>query len=598
MCPTRVGCYLMLVTVIHLGTLSFCLFAQAPPTQQAQQSPSRQGQSSAGATSNRTLSGDDTPVELPSSRATQRARLVSQLRRLRRTEATIGRRHPAYADIQVQITTIEEQIAALEAKSEGSDRARRRPTPRGAAVHNKLPAFPGAVGFGAIATGGRGGDVYHVTNLRDYGRGEPAIVGSFRHAVESTNGPRTIVFDTGGNIALKRTLTLSEDDLTIAGQSAPGDGITIWGYGVKIVRSTNIIIRGLRFRVGDFNLRANNGKPSKGNGDLRGDQADPLEIGWSDRIIIDHVSATWGIDETLTSWLSTNITIQNSIIAESLNDSYHDKGLHGYGALIQGEMTEQLRASNTGGVSYYGNLFTKQYRRSPAYNNRTDLEIVNNVVYDWGKQAGHTDQGGKLDSRINYIGNYVIAGADTKFEIKQIAYDEYLGTDSQFYHRGTYVDADLDKAHNGNAVGDEAFVYFESPFESKPFDFPIQKSGRALAAPEAYKRVVATAGAYLQRDYHDQRIIDEMVNRTGRILGSQDELVALYGIADPIVSLDPGIAPADGDRDGMPDRWETVNGLDPTDAADRNGTALSGDGYTNVEVYLNGLFLRQPLSRR
>lgn len=466
------------------------------------------------------------------------------------------------------------------------------------AVVGSLPtaaSFPGAVGFGATATGGRGGDVYRVTNLLDYGAGETAIVGSFRHAIESQSGPRTIVFATGGNLELERTLNIGSDDLTIAGQTAPGDGITIWGYGVKMIGANNVIVRGLRFRVGDFNAAAANSKPSKGRGDLSGDQADPLEIGWSDRVIIDHVSSTWGIDETLTVWESTNITVQNSILAESLNDSYHPKGPHGFGAILRGAATPTDRANGVGGITYYGNLFTKHDRRSPAYNSGqggTDIEFVNNVVYNWGNEPGHseTNVGGSVDARINYIGNYVIAGADSKASLINLAFHEFSTTGTQFYHRDTVVDSDLDRNHDGVAVGDSAFSLFEDPFLTTPLNFPTEVNGDAVTAQQAYDRAVATAGAYLHRDYHDQRLIDEMVGRTGQIIDSQDDLISLYGISNPITPLDPGTPANDRDGDGMPDTWETTNGLDPLDATDRNGTNLSRSEYTNLEVYLNSLF--------
>lgn len=464
------------------------------------------------------------------------------------------------------------------------------------AVSPSTASFPGAVGFGATATGGRGGDVYHVTNLLDYGASDPVIVGSFRHAIDSQSGPRTIVFDTGGNLELERTLNIGADDLTIAGQTAPGDGITIWGYGVKIVNSNNLILRGLRFRVGDFNAVGVNGKPSKGNGDLLGDQADPLEIGWSDRVIIDHVSATWGIDETLTVWESTNITVQNSILAESLNDSYHDKGPHGYGAILRGAATPTDRANGEGGITYYGNLISKHTKRNPGYNSGTggtDLELVNNVIYNWGHEPGHseTNIGVGVDARINYINNYVIAGPDSNPSLINIAFHEFSTTGTLFYHSGTYLDSDLDAVHDGVAVGDSAFYLFEDPFLTTPLNFPAHLNGDAVTAQQAYTNVVAGVGDYLHRDFHDQRIIDEMTNRNGQIIDSQDDLIALAGIPNPIVPLDPGTPPVDSDGDGMPDTWETTNSLNPSDPADRNLTNLSGADYTNLEVYLNSLFV-------
>lgn len=459
-------------------------------------------------------------------------------------------------------------------------------------------AFPGAVGFGATATGGRGGDVYHVTNLDDYDSGQPAILGSFRYGIESKTGPRTIVFDLGGNIELKRSLFIETDDLTIAGQSAPGDGITFWGYGIKVIASSNIIVRSLRFRVGDFHAEAVNQKPGKGNMDLPGEQADPFEIGWSDRIIVDHVSATWGIDETLTVWESTNVTVQNSILAESLNDSYHIKGPHGYGTILRSRATPADRANGVGGITFYGNLLAKHDRRSPAFNNGptsvTDIEFVNNVVYNWGNQAGHAEEAPStfLDVRINYVGNYLVAGPSTQDGLIGFAVNEFGGNGTRLHHGGTtFMDIDKDGQHDGTAVGDEAFTLFNAPLEATAFNFPLQGSSALVTAEQAYERVLNEVGDYVHRDFHDQRLIDELVNRTGQILDSQDELIGLYGIAHPITPLDPGTAPIDDDGDGMPNDWEISNGLDPANAADRNGFAVSNNGYTNLEVYLNSLFV-------
>ena len=184
-------------------------------------------------------------------------------------------------------------------------------------------AFPGAVGQGAAAVGGRGGDVYHVTNLSDYNddKDEPKIQGSLRHAIRSATGPRTIVFDVGGAIKLHDRLEIRKSKLTIAGQTAPG-GITIWGYPVEVAKASDIVIRYLRVRTGDFNARPAKAsrsadKAAAGNGakDLDAGTANGFDVGRSDRVIVDHVSAAWGMDETLSVTLSRNVTVQNSIIA-------------------------------------------------------------------------------------------------------------------------------------------------------------------------------------------------------------------------------------------------------------------------------------------
>jgi hypothetical protein len=208
-----------------------------------------------------------------------------------------------------------------------------------------LPAFPGAVGQGASSTGGRGGDVYHVVKLDDYApnKGEAEIHGTLRHAIRSANGPRTIVFDVGGAIKLRDRLDIRKNNLTIAGQTAPG-GITLWGYPVAITQANDIVIRYLRARTGDFNAKvppSATASKQHGNGahDLDASSANAMDVGRSQRVILDHISAAWGMDETLSVTLSRDVTVQNSIIAESLNKSFHPKGPHGYGTLIRGEVT-------------------------------------------------------------------------------------------------------------------------------------------------------------------------------------------------------------------------------------------------------------------
>ena len=193
-----------------------------------------------------------------------------------------------------------------------------------------LPSFPGAQGFGALAVGGRGGDVYHVTRLDDSGPG------SLRSGIQTASGPRTIVFAIGGTIQLQSPLTISKSLLTIAGQTAPGDGVTVAGYPTNIAGVSDVIIRHMRFRTGDFNVASLPSKVGNGNMDLSGDAADSLSISNSWRVMIDHVSTSWGMDEVLSVTRSNNVTVQNSIIGEALHDSFHAEGPHGYGSLVRG----------------------------------------------------------------------------------------------------------------------------------------------------------------------------------------------------------------------------------------------------------------------
>jgi hypothetical protein len=478
----------------------------------------------------------------------------------------------------------------------------------------QLPAFPGAVGQGAAASGGRGGDVYHVTNLADYGRGESKIEGSLRDAIQSASGPRTIVFDVGGAIELKERLDIRNRHLTIAGQTAPG-GITVWGYPVDVVEASDVVIRYLRTRTGDFNARApgSGGEARAGNGarDLDANTANALDIGRSSRVIVDHVSAAWGMDESLSSTLSRSVTVQHSIIAECLNDSFHPKGPHGYGSLIRGELTPEDQAAGAGGYTFYGNLWAHQRARNPSVGgqqrldpdqaeserHRTDVNLINNVIYGWGDQPTHRSELGEV--RINFVGNYFVSGRMMK---SAHVFNEGNPARTALFQQGNMLDADGDSQHDGVPVGRAADIrrtfrgfdqrdVLRGATHGKPFNFFATVADDVISAEEAYERVVRSAGASLSRDAIDQRIVDSLVHRTGSLIDSQEVFRDSKGALAGIDNLPTQRRPAgfDTDGDGMPNDFESRHGLAPDDPEDRNGTKLSDVGYTNLEVYLNGL---------
>jgi hypothetical protein len=470
------------------------------------------------------------------------------------------------------------------------------------------PAFPGAVGQGAAASGGRGGDVYVVTNLRDYDpdKGEEKIPGSFRHAIRSAEGPRTIVFNVGGAIALRAPLEIRKSKLTIAGQTAPG-GITVWGYPTEIGGAKDVVIRYLRCRTGDFNARGN--KVSGGNNDMDPSSANAVNVGRCERAILDHVSASWGLDETLSVTMCRDITIQNCIIAESLNESLHAKGAHGYGSLIRGEVTPKDQEAGVGGYTLYRNLWAHHRARNPSIGGqqklddgqsesdrrRADVNLVNNVVYDWGDQATH--RSGDGDVRINLVGNAYICGP-----VKKAKYFFLEREDAKtlVFQRGNWQDLDQDADHDGELVStpeqvQAAFQRFgegdELRSEGRPFAFYGDLAKAELSGDEACTAVLASVGSSLARDAADQRVIDSVTGRRGKLINSQEE----FRTADKRM---PGIDDLaekkrrqsfDADADGMADDFERAHGLDPSDADDRNGMGLSKVGYTNLEVYLNGL---------
>ena len=479
------------------------------------------------------------------------------------------------------------------------------------ATKSEPVAFPGAVGQGAAAVGGRGGDVYHVTNLSDYNpdKGEAKIEGSLRHAIRSATGPRTIVFDVGGGIQLHAPLDIRKSKITIAGQTAPG-GVTVWGYPVEVLKTSDVVIRYLRCRTGDFNARAAKNAKTSGNAatghgaqDLDAGTANGFDIGRSDRIIVDHVSAAWGMDETLSVTLSRNITVQNTIIAQSLNNSFHPKGPHGYGTLIRGELTPDDQAAGKGGYTFYGNLWAFHRARNPSIGgqqrlergqpeserHRTDVNLVNNIVYGWGDQPTHRSEFGEV--RINLVGNYYITGPAKKSDY---IFNEAYPARTLLFHQGNML--------NGKAVGladdiKRTFRQFDERDElvgathGKPFNFFATVASDVLPAEKAYERAIGQAGASLSRDAIDTQIMDAVVHRTGSLIDTQEIFRGrdgkLPGIDD--LATSKRTADFDTDQDGMSDKYETERGLDPRDPADGNGNKLSNEGYTNLEVYLNGL---------
>jgi Domain of unknown function (DUF4082) len=448
-------------------------------------------------------------------------------------------------------------------------------TPGIAAV--SLKAFACAQGFGASAKGGRGGDVYHVTKLTD-----DRSVGTLRYGIESAKGARTIVFDLGGIINLKKPLSVRGSNLTIAGQTAPGGGITLAGSRFGIINTSNVIVRYMRFRVGDFNARYGIwGEPDKGpiigngNKHLYGSAADAITVYNSNHIIIDHVSASWSLDEVVDISDSNNVTLQHAIVSEGLYDSFHPNGVHSMGLRVVG--------GGKGGITIYNSLLAHNNWRNPLIggNGSTiEVDFTNNVVYNWGEYSGHSTT---PKSKLNYVNNYLIAGPDTTSRNLNTAFLESASYEGKFliYQAGNYMDTNKNRIHDGKPVGKEAFSKFESnEYLTKALPWP--KIDSIFSANKAYQNILVNAGASLVRDKIDRRIINEVRNRTGGFIDSQNDVGGLSYIAR-------GSTSTDSDGDGMPDNWEKANGLNPKNAKDRNKTNLSKAGYTNLEVYLDSI---------
>lgn len=447
-------------------------------------------------------------------------------------------------------------------------------------------AFPGAEGAGMYASGGRGTpdtatSVMEVTNLSD--DGQP---GSLRYALTANAAYRTVVFRVSGTIHLTSALRIKANT-TIAGQTAPGAGICVADYPVSI-SGDNVIVRYMRFRLGDRYQKktAANGDPVDGSG---GDDAFG-GLGRSN-IIVDHVSASWSTDEALTIYRGDNLTIQWCVISEPLNYSYHFEAgdtayeKHCYGGIWgakHGSMHHNLiahcrnRNPRFAGVSTY----------TPDTPGTENVDFRNNVIYNWGINTVYGGEGGNY----NVVNNYYKYGPNTGSGVRYRICNPGMSTAAGFgkwYVSGNYVDGSpANTANNwsGVSAADTTQVKAVTPFD-------IGYAVATEAPADAFTAVLQKAGCSLpQRDTLDQRITDNVRNRTGRIIdvqGGYPHGTAYEQTVNAWPSLCSVPAPADSDHDGMPDAYETANGLDAVSAADRNG--YSANGYTNLENYLNSL---------
>ncbi len=439
-------------------------------------------------------------------------------------------------------------------------------------------AFPGAEGWGKYTVGGRGGRVYEVTNLNDNGPG------SLRYAVEAS-GSRTVVFKVSGTIHLKSDLSIKNPYITIAGQTAPGDGICVADYPVKI-EADEIIIRYMRFRLGDKSGLGADG--------------DAMSSRFHKNIIIDHCSLSWSIDETMSLYWCENLTIQWCIISESLYSSTHEKEEHGYGAIWGGKNS-----------TYHHNLFAHHSSRNPRFASGSgNTDFRNNVIYNWGFNSIY---GGELhdpnfkespSTQINLVANYFKPGPATKDGVKNriVAPSSRNGLldYGKWYIADNFVEGSPETTQDNWQFGVQNILpqYKDSIKSDTPFAFiPINQQ----TAEEAYEAVLNNAGAILpRRDSVDKRIIDEVRNGYATYEGKNYRINQNFDSSHPITGiidsqeevggwpqLKQGPVRVDTDHDGMPDYWEIENGLDTQDASD--GNLFADNGYTNLENYLNSI---------
>ena len=433
--------------------------------------------------------------------------------------------------------------------------------PDNASSAQQVLAFPGAEGFGKYTSGGRGGKVLQVTNLNDQGPG------SLRAALEQ-KGPRIVVFAVGGTIPLESPLEIMHGELTIAGQSAPGEGITLKNYPLK-VHANNVIIRYLRSRMGDE----------------KGVEDDAISIIGQKDIIVDHSTFSWGTDESASFYDNENFTLQWSIASESLNNSVHKKGEHGYGGIWGGK-----------GASFHHNLLVHHKSRNPRFNgartkakNAPELEVVdfrNNVIYNWQANSSY---GGERGNH-NVVNNYYKWGPATE-EGRRKRILESWSPYGNFFVAGNYVTGYPEVSYN-NRLGVEG----KNP-DSSLLEAPVQVVAiPEQSAEEAYRQVLAEAGASYRRDKLDSRIMEEVRNGKATHGKKKNGIIDTQAEAGGWPKLESGQAPADADADGMPDAWEREHKLDPRNAADAAAYTLD-KAYTNIEVYLNELVDKEKIKK-
>ena len=467
----------------------------------------------------------------------------------------------------------------------------------------QAPAFPGAEGFARYITGGRGGSVYHVTNLNDSG------TGSLREAL-GKSGKRTIVFDVSGVINLKSDLKISKGDVTVAGQTAPGDGITLANYTVTVA-ADNVIIRFIRFR--------------RGNAVNINDGADAIWGRQRKNIMLDHCSFSWSIDEVASFYDNRTFTMQWCTVAEALTNAGHDKGAHGYGGIWGGKEASfhhnfllhlQNRVPRFNGARYnWGGYDTSKY---PNTIQAERVDFRNCVMFNWGTGGCFGGPGGGY---INMVNNYYKAGPATtnKTRVTQISKSDssnggdnpFPGYTSRYYINGNYVTAAGDNAENYDWKGvvydngiptvngvrcvNDSKNYYGEGTGNIPIklDEPIDAGEVTThSATVAFEKVVAYAGASYKRDAVDERYAQEAKDGTATYTGS---VTGKKGIIDTQNDVGgwPELAketkPADSDKDGMPDDWETANGLNPKLNDSKLYTIDPKGYYTNLEVYMNSL---------
>lgn len=430
-------------------------------------------------------------------------------------------------------------------------------------------------GGGSQTVGGSGGATYVVTTLED--AIDPAtnkgVAGTLRHAVEQGDA-RLIIFRVAGTINLVKPLTITKGNLTIAGQSAPGDGICIADYPIIIKNAENIIIRFIRVRLGTKSLEKD-----------KNTDYDALSINNSKNIVIDHCSFSWSVDECVSCYGNENFTLQYCFITESLRNAGHVKGAHGYGGIWGGT-----------NASFHHNLLAHHDSRNPRFDHDFvdntcygPIDYVNNMVYNWGGNSTYGGESVNHRRTINMIANYYKHGPSTSPKYRLLNATTYCTNciSSGKVQPGSFYLADNYMYGNPSVTADNwSGVIVDkdgtatvsdcksSTRHAMTYEITIQ------SAEDAYETVLVKAGCSLVRDAVDTRIVSDVRNSSGKLIDKPSD-VGGY----PTYS---GTLPLDLDRDGIPDEWEREHGLNPNFYSDSRTQTLV-EGYTNLEVYLNSI---------
>lgn len=442
---------------------------------------------------------------------------------------------------------------------------------------SSLAAFPGAEGGGMWTTGARGGEnieVYHVTRLDDPVSGN--MKGTMRDAVSQSN--RIVVFDVAGNIELTDTLTIKGSNITILGQTAPGDGICVKNANT-VITGNNVILRYMRFRMGDELTM----------------EEDSLSSTGRRNVIVDHCSISWCVDECASLYEMTDFTMQWCIISESLKESVHDKGSHGYGGIWGGT-----------NASYHHNLLAHHDSRNPRIQGGSTItgseydmsiqkeltDLRNNVIYNWG---GNSAYGGQAGSPVNIINCYYKYGPSTGshksriFELtsggNNISYDwsTDLYVDGNYVYKSSTVTNDNTKGVDKDSGTKNYYIWTAKSITEAAkgvhFRYANEYPITTQTAEEAYNSVLESAGASIVRDSVDERVINNVKNNTGKLINTPSDVGGYPNLT--------GTKAKDSDNDGIPNEWEDSHGLNKNDASD--GLNIAPSGYTYVEEYANAL---------